>query len=101
MEILFWLNESAEIMSIVTNFTFDADIRLPCHCLLTPIDTYSSCGHNCLVVMISDSWPVRHEFEPLCRVKAVEAQSSPIGVEQKFEEGSSSSLDHGSKLRGP
>ncbi|GFV45863.1 hypothetical protein TNCV_2322231 [Trichonephila clavipes] len=64
-----------------------------------------------------DSWPTRHEFElsiaedPPCRggqhtLNMSRVKHSPVGVVWKLEKGvpaqvSSSSLEHGSKLRGP
>ncbi|GFU63980.1 hypothetical protein TNCV_245581 [Trichonephila clavipes] len=66
--------------------------------------------------MIVDPWPTCYEFElvqlktyhveRLIHVKSIKDQCPPVGILRKFEEGmptqvSSSSLDHGSKLRGP
>ncbi|GFW28460.1 hypothetical protein TNCV_4641251 [Trichonephila clavipes] len=73
-------------------------------------------GRGCLVVKVTDSWQVCHEFDPgitkgqLCRGNLSMLTMSglkcpPIGVVLKLREGgfselSSPSFDHGSELRG-
>ncbi|GFT84034.1 hypothetical protein TNCV_1149321 [Trichonephila clavipes] len=83
---------------------------------LRPFGYASNCGHGSLVVKVTDSWLVCHEFEPStvqdssCRgmpmhVEYGEARMSSYWCGVEVRRGgvpaqvSSSPLDHGSKLR--
>ncbi|GFT12693.1 hypothetical protein TNCV_5094591 [Trichonephila clavipes] len=73
-------------------------------------------GPGSLTVKVTDSWLACHEFEPgssedlpcrrgRCTLNMSWLVRPPVGIAWKYGEGasqvSSSSLDHGSKLRGP